>query len=136
MVNAIMSHGEARPLEPLPVDWRERQPLRIEKADDNEMAVDEIDRDFAVLADLWSESEPADEDQLQRALHDAHRQSEVQERMTGTKKRPPGPPPSWRPGGTETAAGMMAEHWTEVDDRILDAIERDRHRPRTRELPE
>ena len=31
----------------------------------------------------------------------------------------PGPPPGWRPGGTETAAGMMAEHWTEKDDRIF-----------------
>ena len=52
------------------------------------------------------------------------------------KKRLPGPPPGWRPGGTETAAGMMAEHWTEEDDRILESIERDRHRPSTRELPE
>ena len=51
-------------------------------------------------------------------------------------KRLPGPPPGWRPGATETAAGMMAEHWTEEDDRILQAIERDRHRPSTRELLE
>ena len=48
----------------------------------------------------------------------------------------PGPPPGWRPGGSETAAGMMAEHWSEEDDRILEAIERARHRPSTRELPE
>jgi hypothetical protein len=48
----------------------------------------------------------------------------------------PGPPPGWRPGSTETAAGMMAEHWTEEDDRILESIDRDRHRPSTRELPE
>jgi len=48
----------------------------------------------------------------------------------------PGPPPGWRPGGTESAAGMMAEHWTEEDDRILEEIERDRHRPSTREIPE
>jgi len=61
---------------------------------------------------------------------------EVHVRMIGPKKRLPGPPPGWRPGGTETAAGMMAEHWTEEDDRILEAIERDRHRPSTRELPE
>jgi len=61
---------------------------------------------------------------------------EVQVRMIGLKKRPPGPPPGWRPGGTETAAGMMAEHWTEEDDQILDSIERDRHRPSKRELPE
>ncbi|HWE37756.1 MAG TPA: hypothetical protein VG406_14405 [Isosphaeraceae bacterium] len=50
-------------------------------------------------------------------------------------KTPPGPPPLWRPGGTETAAGMMAGHWTEDDDRILDEIERERHRPSTREVP-
>lgn len=48
----------------------------------------------------------------------------------------PSPPPGWRPGGTETAAGMMAEHWTEEDDRILAEIERARHRPSTRELPD
>jgi hypothetical protein len=43
----------------------------------------------------------------------------------------PGPPPGWRPGGTETAAGMMAEHWTEEDDRILEEIERARHQPKS-----
>jgi hypothetical protein len=41
----------------------------------------------------------------------------------------PGPPPRWRPGGTETAAGLMAEHWTEEDDRILADIEQARHQP-------
>jgi hypothetical protein len=75
MVRAVINQGEVRPLEPLPADWREGQPLLIEKADDSEMPVDEIDRDFAVLADLCSESEALDEDQLQRALHEAHRQS-------------------------------------------------------------
>ena len=34
----------------------------------------------------------------------------------------PGPPPGWRPGETKTAAGMMAEHWTEEDDRIMEEI--------------
>jgi hypothetical protein len=48
----------------------------------------------------------------------------------------PGPPPGWRPGGTETAAGMMAEFWTEEDDRILEEIQRERHQPSTREIPE
>lgn len=46
----------------------------------------------------------------------------------------PGPPPGWRPGGTESAAGMMAEHWAEDGDRIFEEIERDRHRPSTREI--
>ncbi len=54
----------------------------------------------------------------------------VEVRVIGLKKKPPG----WRPGEAETAAGMMAGHWTEEDDRILDAMERDRHRPSTREL--
>ena len=60
---------------------------------------------------------------------------EVQVKVIGPKKVLPGPPSGWRPGGTETAAGMMAEHWTEEDDQILQAIERDRHRPSIRELP-
>ena len=80
MVKAVVSCGEIRPLEPLPADWQEGQPLRIEKADDSEMPVEEIDHDFAVLADLCSESEPADEDQLQRALQDAQRQAKEQVR--------------------------------------------------------
>ncbi|MEA2631104.1 MAG: hypothetical protein QOE66_1323 [Chloroflexota bacterium] len=48
----------------------------------------------------------------------------------------PGPPPGWRPGGTETAAGMMAEHWTDEDDRILEEIQREREQSSTREIPE
>jgi hypothetical protein len=51
--------------------------------------------------------------------------------MVGHKKRPPGPPLEWRSGGTEIAAMMKAEHWFEENDRILEAIERDRHRPGT-----
>ena len=66
----------------------------------------------------------------------AGQEVEVQVKMIGPKQRAPGPPPRWRPGGTETAAGIMAEYWTDEDDRILDAIERDRHRPSTRELPD
>ena len=80
LVKAVVSCGEIRPLEPLPVDWREGQPLRIEKADDSEMPVEEIDRDFAVLASLCSESERANEDRLDRALHEARRQSKEQVR--------------------------------------------------------
>ncbi len=80
MVKAVVSCGEIRPLEPLPADWREGQPLQIEKADYSEMPVEEIDRDFAVLASLCSESEPASEDQLDRALHEARRQANEQVR--------------------------------------------------------
>ena len=80
MVRAVVSRGEIRPLKPLPVDWREGQPLRIEKADYSEMPVEEIDRDFAVLASLCSESEPANEDQSDQALHEARRQAKEQVR--------------------------------------------------------
>jgi hypothetical protein len=48
-VKAIMSRGEIRPLEPLPADWREGQSLQIEKANDSEMPVEEIDGDFAIF---------------------------------------------------------------------------------------
>ena len=68
MVKAVVSRGEIRPLEPLPADWQEGQPLRVEKADGDETPVEEIDRDFAVLASLCAASEPANEDQLERAL--------------------------------------------------------------------
>ncbi len=80
MVKAVVSCGGIRPLEPLPADWREGQPLQIEKADDGEMPVEEIDSDFAVLASLCSESESANEDQLDRALHEARRQAKEQVR--------------------------------------------------------
>ena len=33
MINAIVSRGEIRPLEPLPTDWRDGQQLHIEKVD-------------------------------------------------------------------------------------------------------
>ncbi len=79
-MKAVVSRGEVRALEPLPADWRDGQPLRIEKADDTEMPVEEIDRDFAILADLCSKSDPADEDQLQQALDDAHGQAKEQVR--------------------------------------------------------
>src|SRR5436305_9464415 len=77
MVKAIVSHGEIRPLEPLPPDWREGQPLRVEKADEGDVSAEEIDRDFAVLATLCEASEPADEEQLERALQEARRQAAV-----------------------------------------------------------
>ncbi|HMF10985.1 MAG TPA: hypothetical protein VKE94_01730 [Gemmataceae bacterium] len=71
MLKAVVSNGTIRPLEPLPADWQEGQPLRVEKVDDGEMSVEEIDRDFAVLTKLCETSEPADEEQLERALQEA-----------------------------------------------------------------
>ena len=34
MLKAVVKGGEIRPLEPLPADWQEGQPLRVDKADD------------------------------------------------------------------------------------------------------
>jgi hypothetical protein len=48
----------------------------------------------------------------------------------------PGPPPGWKPGSTDTAAGMMAGYWTEEDDRILETIYQDRKRGSRREIPQ
>ena len=45
-----------------------------------------------------------------------------------------GPPPGWFPGCTETAGGMLAESWTEEDDRALDEIHGQRNLPTRRGL--
>jgi hypothetical protein len=82
MLKAVVSRGEIRPLEPLPADWAEGQPLRVEKADDSEPPVDEIDRDFATLAALCAASDPAEEEQLEQALQKARRQAKEQVRRT------------------------------------------------------
>jgi hypothetical protein len=71
MLKAIVSHGEIHPLEPLPADWQDGQRLRIEKSDDDETPIEDIDRDFAILATLCESSEPAEEEQLERALQEA-----------------------------------------------------------------
>jgi hypothetical protein len=48
----------------------------------------------------------------------------------------PGPPPDWRPDGTESAAGRLADSWTDDDDRILQEIYEERQRSSGRELVE
>ncbi len=75
MVKAVVSHGGIRPLEPLPPDWQEGQALRVEKADDGEPTAEQIDHDFAVLTRLCEPSEAADEQRLEHALKEAHRQA-------------------------------------------------------------
>jgi hypothetical protein len=44
VVKAVVSRGEIRPLEPLPVDRQQGQPLRVQKVDDGETPVEKIDR--------------------------------------------------------------------------------------------
>jgi hypothetical protein len=61
---------------------------------------------------------------------------EVQVRVISPKKRLPGPPPGWEPGSKRTAAGLLADSWTEEDDRILEEIHQDRKRGRSRGLSE
>jgi hypothetical protein len=51
-------------------------------------------------------------------------------------KRLPGPPLGWKPGSSETAAGMLADSWTSEDDRILEEIYQERQRSAFREAAE
>jgi hypothetical protein len=51
-------------------------------------------------------------------------------------KKLPGPPPGWKPGGISSAAGLLAEEWTDEDDRILEQIQAERKAAKWRELPE
>jgi hypothetical protein len=62
---AVLQNGEIRPRKSL---------------DESEPAPDQIDRDFALLANLCSDSDPADEDRLHQALHEAHEQAKDQVR--------------------------------------------------------
>jgi hypothetical protein len=64
------------------------------------------------------------------------REVEVQVKMISPKKRLQGPPPGWQPGSQKTATGMLADSWTEEDDRILEEFNRDRKRETRREVPE
>jgi hypothetical protein len=45
-------------------------------------------------------------------------------------KKLPGPPPGWQPGSKRRAAGMLADSWTEEDDRTLEEIYKERKRGR------
>lgn len=49
--------------------------MRVDKLDDGNMPVEEIDRDFALLASLCESGAPAEDEQLERALHKARRQA-------------------------------------------------------------
>ena len=80
MPKAILHTGQIQPVEPLPREWQEGERLRVEKAEDGEPTVDEIDRDFALLAQLCAASDSAEEERLSQALDDARRQSKAQVR--------------------------------------------------------
>lgn len=57
-------------------------------------------------------------------------------RQEAASKKLPGPPPGWRPGQASKTAGLLADSWTDEDDRILEEIYRDRKRETRREVPE
>ena len=48
-------------------------------------------------------------------------------------KKLPGPPIEWRRGDTSPTAGLLADEWTEEDDRLLGQIHADRKAARWRE---
>ena len=48
----------------------------------------------------------------------------------------PPPPPGWTEKGSVSVGGILADSWTEEDDKIFEEIQRDRKNSRTREIPE
>ena len=80
MIQAIVHRGEIRITEPIPSDWPEGQPLQIEKAVVAEPSIEEIDRDFALLESMCAAGDPEDDDRLQHALDEAHREAKEQVR--------------------------------------------------------
>ncbi|HVC97693.1 MAG TPA: hypothetical protein VND64_28740 [Pirellulales bacterium] len=61
---------------------------------------------------------------------------EIQVKITGPKTSLPGPPPGWQPGSPSTTAGLLADSWTEEDDRILEEIYKSRKQEASREVSE
>jgi hypothetical protein len=49
-------------------------------------------------------------------------------------KQLPGPPLGWKPGSSETSAGMLADSRTSEDDRILEEIYQEPQRSTFREV--
>jgi len=80
MVKAVISHGQIRPLEPLPADWHEGQSLRIDRTEESEMTVDVIDHDFMILEQLCSTNDKKNEQLLDNALQQAKRKAKEQVR--------------------------------------------------------
>jgi hypothetical protein len=50
--------------------------------------------------------------------------------MVKVEGKLPGRPPKWTPGCTVTAGGMLADDWTDEDDRLLEEIYQDRKKDR------
>ena len=57
-------------------------------------------------------------------------------RSEGSPKKLPGPPIEWKSSDTSPTAGLLAEEWTEEDDRILGQIHADRRAATWRDLPQ
>ena len=56
-------------------------------------------------------------------------------RFEAAPKKLPGPPIEWKSSDTSATAGLLAEEWSEEDDRILAQIYADRKAATWRELP-
>jgi hypothetical protein len=80
MPKAVLKNGEIRPVEPQPREWQEGEHLCVEKAENGDVTAAEIDRDFARLAILCADSDPAEEERLAQALQQAREQSKAQVR--------------------------------------------------------
>ena len=74
---------------------------------------------------LRTEGALADDEEWDAIMEEIYRSRKLERRST---KEPPGPPPGWEPERPSRTAGLLADSWTEEDDRILDEIERDRKR--------
>ena len=75
MVKGVLRCGEIIPIEPLPMEWNDGQPLQIENAEEVADSVERIDRDFAELNSLFATNDPADEEIVERALEEADRRA-------------------------------------------------------------
>ncbi|CAN5126786.1 hypothetical protein BH11PLA2_BH11PLA2_14390 [soil metagenome] len=87
MVKAIYSNGVIRPVGPIPAEWTEGQSLRISLSEsdddhaewseftiDDDMTPEEIDAEFAILNEMCSHNDPAEEEKMMQAIAEHRRE--------------------------------------------------------------
>ncbi len=82
MVKAIISQGLIRPLEPLPIEWKDGKEVWIDAEPDDDATPDEIARDFAELEEMCATNDPEDEARIAQAILELRHQG----KETGRRK--------------------------------------------------
>lgn len=82
MPKAVLHNGVVHLIEPLPAGWQDGDCLLVEKDDEVMASGEDFDRDFAELEQLCAAGDPAEDENLARALTLARELSKEQVRRS------------------------------------------------------